>query len=185
MKSLAIGCFGVIIGIIIGAFAVFAAGFLLAPSVLPSSAAVPVLVPAGQSDISVSVSARYVDAEIQQAVIQTGLARQATTTLIAPNQLQVATTVPVTLLGESVPVDVTATMGLQVQNGRVLLSVDEINAEGISVPPSLVSSQIEQVRADGERTINQAVQSSLQGTSLHLASIRVLSNSLVLDLVSN
>ncbi len=184
MKSLTIGCLGVLIGIVIGALGVFAAGALLAPQLVPVNAAV-VPPTTSRPDMSVTVSDRYVDAQMRQAVIQTGLAQQATTTLLAPNQVRVATTVPIDLFGQPLVIDVSATMGLKVVNRRVVLSVDGITAEGINIPPSLVASPVEQVRANEEKTINQIVQQTLQGTRLHLINIRVLSDSVTLDLSSD
>jgi hypothetical protein len=139
---------------------------------------------ASRSDVTVTVGASYLNAQMQQIVKQTGLAKQATLTLVAPNLAQINATIETKILGQTISGNATARMRVLVQNGRVLLAVEKIDVSGIGVSQSLVAPVVEQFRAQAEDQINRALQRELQGTGLRLSNIRIASNEIAVDLVN-
>ncbi|MBI4789641.1 MAG: hypothetical protein HY782_21640 [Chloroflexi bacterium] len=151
--------------------------------VVNKASANPVII-TDRPDLSISASAAYVNTQIQPAIRSSGIAKQATITLAAPNYVIIAAPVSIKVLGQSLQLNATTTMGLKVQNGRALLTIEKVDANGMSVPAELLVSYLEPLRAQGEDQLNRLVQRSLQGTGLRLANLRVAPEAITIDLSS-
>jgi uncharacterized protein YpmS len=181
MKSLGVGCLSALGGLIIGIVLGFGMA-QMATNAAPPPLAAPAPSPNG-SDVSVTASAAFINSQLQQAVEQSGLGRQAKVTLISPNLIQVAATVDASaLIGVPVAVNATVSMRASVRNGRISLSVDKVDAGGVAVPPSVMGSMVEKMRALAEEQVNRMLQRALQGMSLHIVNVRVSPSSMTIDL---
>jgi hypothetical protein len=177
-----LGCIGAVLGVVIGAVVAFGIVQFVA-----SSNAEPTLVPvfpAGQSDVSITASAAYINSEFQQSIKQSGLAKQATITLISPNVIQVAAPVDASVFGFPISVNATVTLRVLVQRGRVVLAIEKLDAGGIAVAPSALGTDVEKMRASAEDQINRLAQRALQGSNLHVTNVRITSEGLTIDLMS-
>jgi hypothetical protein len=182
MRAMTIGCTAALVGLIIGAALVLGAVAVFAQqgTPLPSGG---VVVP-GQADVSISFSANYLNSQLQQVIKQTGLVKQATLTLAPPNIAQVVTTVNANILGQTVSTSVSIRMHATVVNGRVVLTVDNVDAGALGLAQGLVAPTVEQLRAQAETQINQMIQRNLQGTGLKPSNIRATTNDISLDLTA-
>ena len=178
MKSLGVGCIGAGLGLFGGLLLALGAFQMQAGS--NSLYAAPSSAPA---DVSITVSAEYINLQLQPAVQQSGLAQKMTLSLAAPDLVQVATTINANVFGFPVSVDVTVPIRVTVQAGRIVLTVDRVDAGGVPIPQSLLGSEVERMRALAEDQINRQAQRALQGTDLHIANVRVTSDDLTVDLV--
>ncbi len=182
MKEIAIGCIGAILGLVVGIVLTFGALSLL-PKTDPAEK-VASAVGASRADAMVTVSASYLNAQLQQIVKQTGLAKQATLTLVAPNIAQVVVAVDTKILGQTIAGNATARLRVSAQNGRVLLAIEKLDVSGIGVSQSLVSPMVEQLRAQAEDQVNKMIQRELQGTGLRLSNIRVTPSEIAAELAA-
>lgn len=178
MKTLAVGCLGLVVGLIAGA------GLILfmtsaAPKPTPTVAA-PIT--SGHPEVSITVSAAFAASQIQQAVRQSGIAKTAAVSFAAPNLIRIATNVEVSVLSVPLSIDVTVAMRVMVQKGRIVFTTDSVDAGGLTLPPSVTSSTIEPVRVQAEDEINRIVQRALQGTNLHVSNIRIAADVLTVEL---
>lgn len=181
MKGLGVGCIGAVLGLVVGAILVFAL------QILGSSAAPPVIVPtpsASQSDVTITVGAAFINSQLQQAVRQSGFGKQASMTLASPNLFRVAMVVDASTFGVPITVNAAVSMHVLVQGGRIVLTVDKVDAGGVAVPQMVIGPEIEKMRAQAEDEINRLVQRALQGSNLRVSSVRVTPNDLTVDLVS-
>ncbi|MBI5302601.1 MAG: hypothetical protein HY868_10720 [Chloroflexi bacterium] len=176
MKSLAIGCAGLVLGIIIGTVLAFGVNALFA-----SRAAENVVVPQplpGQPDVSVTTSTAYINAQIQPIARSSGLARQMTLTFSAPNLCRA---VVVSDLGAAVTLNATITLRVAVQNNRIVLTVQDTQVSGASIVQVVVSQQVEKIRAQAEEQINRQLQRALQGTGMRLVGINITPSDVTLQ----
>jgi hypothetical protein len=179
MKSFGVGCIGVVLGLFggsllaLGAFQLQAGGSPLYAA--PSNA---------QADVSITVSVEYINSQLQPAVQQSGLAQKMILSFAAPNILQVATTIDTNVFGFPVSVDVTVPIRVTVQAGRIVLTVDRVDAGGVPIPQALLGSEVERMRALAEDQFNREAQRALQGTGLQIVNVRMTSDTLTIDLVS-
>lgn len=179
MKAFTLGCLGLISGLVVGV--ALTVGFFAIGN--RAAAQMPTPIP-NASAVSVTASATYLNSVVQQAARQSGMLRNAAVALESPNIVKVAATVDVTVLGQRVNVNATATMRIAVKNNRITLAIEKIDAGTLPVPQSLVNSNLESLRAQAENQINTLVQRSLQGTNLRLSNIHVTPAELIVDLVS-
>lgn len=182
MRDLLLGCVSVIIGMFLGALLTVAAVMLLTGNRGSAGAITDPLLLPSRADIEISASAKYVTTQLQQMVRQGGLASQATVALVSPNQMRITAPVTIPLFGQPIQVNATVTMSLAVRNGRVALTVDNVDANGTSVPRSIWPPFVEAARAQAEDQLNRIVQQTLQGTGLRLTGIRITPDALTLDL---
>ena len=181
MKSFGAGCIGIILGLVVGIVLTFGVVQLMGSST--EQPTTPLTVATGAPDVSVTASLPFINSQLQQAVSQSGLGKQATVTLASPNGIQVAANVDASaLIGIPVTVNATMSMHVSVQNGRILLTVDKVDAGGVGVPQSLLGSTVEQMRALAENQINRMVQRALEGTTLHVVDVRVTPHAMTIDL---
>jgi hypothetical protein len=180
LKDLAIGCVSAMLGLLVGVLLMSGANLLLpsnsAPTVVP-----PPVIP-GQPDVSVTLSAAFVNSQVQQAVRQGGLARQATISLSAPNIVTAALVVDARVAGQTLALNATVTMRVSVRQGRIVLTVDKVDVGGVSAAQALVTQNIERIRAQAEDQINRLVAVSLQGTTFRVINVLVTPSDLTLQL---
>jgi hypothetical protein len=182
MKDLALGCLGAILGLVVGIALTFGVMSLLPKT--DSAEKVAAVVGASRGDVTITVSAKYLNAQLQQIVKQTGAAKQATLTLVAPNLAQINAVIETKILGQAVAGSVLARLRVSVQSGCVALAVEKIDVSGIGISPTLVAPLVEQVRAQAEEQINKVIQRELQGTGLRLSNIRVAPGEVAVDLTA-
>ncbi len=182
MKNSVLGCCGIIMGALVGALVMFAVLSYLNLQVLASPPAAQELLLPNRPDVTITASNTFLNPQLAQVIVKTGLVNQANVSLIAPNIIQVQSPVSVSLLGQSMTVDATVQMIVSVQRGRIVLTTGDVNASGIGVPPSMLGSDFERMRAMAENEINRELQLSLQGTQLVVSSIRVAPDALSVDL---
>lgn len=182
MKTVVPGCVGILAGLIVGIILGVGA---LSPLMRTDPFAAEMQAPLqSRGNVSVIVNAAFINSQVQQAARQTGLLKQATVTLEAPNVVQVVSVVDVTVLGQRISGNVLARMRATVNNGRIVLSVERVDGGSFPFGQTFVASSIESARAEAENQINLLVQRSLQGTGLRVSGIRMTSNEMALDLVS-
>jgi len=179
MKQLFTGCLGIILGLLIGIGVTFAALSLSSQQITPVEPA-PTL-SAARPDVSVSATTSFINSQIQPMIRQSGLLKQATVALDAPNIMRVVATVDVMVLGQRVTTNATATMRVAVKNNRIALAVEKIEMGNAAIPASLISGTVESLRALAEDQINRLVQRALQGTTLRLIGIAVAPNDLTMQ----
>lgn len=181
MRDLGIGCIGMLFGAFIGAALAFFATTFVSGGLRP----VPDPVSAPNAvDVTITANGRYVSTQVQQALAANGIAKQSTVSLVPPNRMQVSATTNVSFLGQSISVDTATTLSAAVQNGRVVVKVEKVDAGGISLPADLVGPMVERLRSQGETVLNRIIQQNLQGTGLKLTNIRVTSDAVAIDLSS-
>lgn len=182
MKSLAVGCTSALVGLVIGIVLAFGAWSLWLR--VESSAPTTPIVSTAHSDVTITVSAKYLNTQLQQLVKQTSVAKQATLTLVAPNSAQINTTIETRILGQAISGSAVARVRVAVQNNRVVLTIEKVDVSGIGISQSLVTPIVEQVRAQVEDQINKTIQRELQGTGLRLTNIRIAPNEIAIDLTA-
>lgn len=182
MKPAAFGCLGIILGLLIGAGVTFAALALSSKQVTPIAPA-PTL-SAARSDVSVSASAPFINSQVQPMVRQSGLLKQATLALDAPNIVRVNAAADVTLLGQRITANPTATMRAVVKNNRIVLTVEKIETGNVTLPAALVSGVVESMRAMAEDEINRQLTRALQGTGMRVVNVRMTPSDMTLDLTA-
>lgn len=181
MRDLLLGCVTVIIGMFLGALLTVAAVMLLRANDASATITDPVLLPS-RADVAITASSKYVTSQMQQMVRKGGLAAQATVALVAPNQVRITAPVTIPLFGQPIQVNATVTMSAAARNGRVVLGVDKVEANGMNVPREIWPPFVEAARAQAEDQLNRIVQASLRGTGLRLSGIRVTPDALTIDL---
>lgn len=182
MKNSVLGCCGIIMGALVGALVMFAVLSYLNIQVLARPPVAQELLLPDQPDVTITASNTFLNPQLAQVIVKTGLVKQANVSLIAPNIIQVQSPVSVSLLGQPMTVDATVQMFVSVQRGRIILTTGEVNASGIGVPSSMLGPDFERMRATAEDEINRETQRSLQGTRLVVSNIRVAPEALSVDL---
>lgn len=182
MKQIATGCLGIILGLLIGAGATYAVLSVASKQIMPVDPA-PTL-SAARADVSITASASFINSQVQPMVRQSGLLKQATITLDAPNIVRVNAAVDVTILGQRITANPTATMRVAVKSNRIALTVEKIDTGNATIPASLVGSTVETLRAMAEDEINRQLARALQGTNMRVVNVRVTPNDMTLDLSS-
>jgi len=182
MKTLAVGCLGAIVGLVLGILLTFGAWSLWTRT-NPSPQSAPIL-DASRGDVTLTISANYLNARLQHIVKQTGLVKQATLTLLAPDIAQINATMDAKILGQTISGSALARVRIAVQNGRVLLTIEKVDVSGIGISQSFVTPVIEQLRAQMEDQINKVIQRELQGMGLRLVNIQVMPNRVTVDLTA-
>lgn len=185
MRTAAFGCMSALIGVMIGALLVLTAALMVAPGLFQAKPPDDTVLLPDRPAVSVTASTQYLAQLMQPEIAKTGIARQATISLAPPNLIRIHSIEDFNLLGETVSVATTVTLGMTVQNGRIIVSVVGADAGGIEVPPELLRPLVEQLRAQGEQQVNAFVQQSLQGSRLRLSSIRIVAEGLTLNLDSS
>lgn len=182
MKSLAVGCTSALVGLVIGIVLALGAWSLFART----ESSVPTVPSADttRGDVTILVSAKYLNTQLQQLIKPTGLAKQATLTLVAPNLAQINVAIETRILGQTISGNATARVRVAVQHSRVVLAVEKVDVSGVGMSPALVTPIIEQVRAQVEDQINKTIQRELQGTGLRLTNIRITPNEIAIDLTA-
>ena len=173
--------FGLIIGIILGALAVFvfvALGSTRTPvnnNPLPSP---------GGAVIHVSVDSSFLNQELNNMLADQPQFSDAKPQLElkSPNAAALTANLPVDVNGRTLKVRPTVTMQFQVVDGKIQTHVTNINLGAISVPTALVKPQIDQMESLFESSVNRAVTSALAGSGLKLYSVSTSSDALTVDL---
>ncbi|MBI3538078.1 MAG: hypothetical protein HY070_11045 [Chloroflexi bacterium] len=183
MKNFTVGCAGFLLGVLFAVVVALSAFFFLgvgkSSPPAPENASSP-----GRADVTITFAASYLNAQLKQLMAKNAILKQPTSALAAPNLLKIAGVVDLTLGGQRVSANVTIAFQIAAKNSRVVLVVDSIDANGISVPQSLLGSTLDSVRTQAEDQINTLIQNSLKGTSLKLAAIRISASDLTLELTS-
>ncbi len=178
MRTLFVGCLGLIIGLIAGVGLVI---FATSTAFAPTPTITPPVAPA-RPEVSITVSAAFAASQVQQALRQGGIAKNAAITFAAPNVIRLVTTVEVNVLGLPLSVNANVGMRVTVQRGRIVLTTDSVDAGGLTLSPSLINSTVEPVRAQAEDEINRIAQRALQGSNLRVANIRIAADALTIEL---
>jgi hypothetical protein len=165
MKTPVIGCTGALIGLVVGILLTFAVNLFT-----PIGARVAPL-DSSQADVTITASAAFVNSQLPAFVKQTGLVKQATLNFMPPNLARIAATTDVSLFGQRIAINAMVTMQMRVENGRVVLTIDQVQAGGLNVPQSFANGFAENYRAQAEEQINRALTRALPGMSLRLISI--------------
>ncbi len=180
LKAFTVGCLGVVLGVLIGAASVVGVLLAVSPNVAQD---IPILT-SSQPDISVTVNSNVINSQTQPLIRQTGLLNQAAVILAAPNVIQVNGVTNLMILQQPVAINTTTTMRVSVRNGRVVLTVDKVDAGGIDLPASLYAQVVERNRAQIEDQLNRMMQRALQGLALHLSNIAVTPDGITLQFKS-
>ena len=176
-RNVLIGCFGMILGLCVGAGLTFGYFSIGTRQVIET----PIPVPSDKV-VTITTSAAYINTQVQQVAKQTNMLKQTTATLDVPNLIKVATVVDVTILGQRINTNATVMMRVAVKSNKVALSIDKIETGNVLVPQSLLNSTVENIRAQAETQINALVQRGLQGTGLKLVNIRMTPGEMNIDL---
>ncbi len=179
MKTLTLGCVGAMAGLVLGILLTLGASSLWTPTHVAQAMPIANVT---RGDVTITISAKYLDAQLQHIVKQTNLAKQATVTLVAPDRARVQATLDTNILGRTLSANTTIEVRLAVHNGRVALSVERIDVSGVGVARVLVTPLVNQWRAQAENHINTALQRELQRTGLRLTGLRITPSELVIEL---
>ncbi len=182
MKNLVLGCIGVIMGVVLGAIIMLVVLSFANINPLARPPAAEALLLTNRPDVTITASNTFLSPQLERAVVKSGLVKQASINLVAPNLIQVRSPVDVSLLGLPMTVDATVQMAVTVQRGRIILTTQSVEAGGFDVPPSTLGQDYERLRALAEDEINRDVQRSLQGTRLTVSNIRVAPDGMSVDL---
>lgn len=177
MRFVAIAVLGAIAGFIAG-IAITILGQNLFSKPLPVTA----LPPSTHPDLSITASATFVSSQLQPAMRQSGIAKNATVTFAVPNLVRVAAAQEVNVLGFTVTLNVTATLRVLLQNGRIVLKTESIDSGRLLIPQAPLDATVEQLRAQAEDQLNRVVQSALRGTNLHVSAIRMTESEMTVEL---
>ncbi len=182
MKNSVLGCCGVILGIALGAVVmVFVLSFVNVNAFAREPVAQEQLLP-NRPDVTITASNTFINPQLEQAIVKSGLAKQAHVSLVAPNIIRVESPVNVSFLGQLMTVDATVQMAVGVQGGRITLTTDKVEANGFGLSPSVLGQDFERQRKATEDEINREVQRSLEGTRLVVFDVRVAPEGLSVDL---
>lgn len=178
MRDLFVGCIGIVLGAMLVVILVLF-GMTFLNSSRPSFE--PVAQP-DRPDITITASGPFVSSQLQDAIKQSKLASLATVSLIPPNRFLVATVVTIGFAGRNVPVNTTETLSVRVVSGHAVLALDRVEVGGVDMPAEVVSPMVERMRVQSEDQLNRLISRNLQGTTLKLTNIRVVSDSVLIDL---
>ncbi len=183
MKSVFSGCSGFALGALFATTLIASALYLLiaGDSSADTRAPTPVSV---KPEVSVVVSAGYLNAQVKQIVNKSGGVKNPVVNLAAPNIVKVAGTLDLSLAGQRVSTNAALTFRVTVRNGRVVLVVDQTEAGGVAIPQTLIATALENMRAQIEEQINALAQSTLKGTALKLLNVRMTESTLTVELTS-
>jgi hypothetical protein len=179
MKSLGVGCLGTLLGLVLGVILLLAADLFVGTR--GSSDPVVQPVDSGQPDVTVVTRAAFLNTEFQAAVKQNNLARSATIAFSEPNAARISMPVDVTLLGQTLTVDASVSAHAIVQNGRIVVVVDNVDVGGMNVAGSLVKQPVERARVLLEGEMNRLMQQELQGTGFRLINLDASPESVTLQ----
>ncbi len=182
MRSFGFGCIGTALGLILGAMLAF--GSLQVTGATQAQSTVTPTPVVSQPDVTVTVSAAFLNSQLRQAARQIGMPQPTSLTLASPNLMQVTTSVDVSILGIPATVDANVSTRVSVQRGRIVLTVDKVSSGGIDIPQSLLGADVEKMRATAENQVNRLVQVALQGTGLHVTNVRMTPDAMSIDLSS-
>lgn len=182
MKNSVLGCCGVIMGIVLGAAVMLFAMSFVNINVLAREPVAQELLLPERPDVTITASSTFINPQLEQVIVQSGLAKEAHVSLVAPNIIRVESPVSVSFLGQPMTVDATVQMAVGVQRGRITLTTDKVEASGIGVPLSVLGEDFERLRGAAEDEINREVQRSLEGTRLVVSDVRVAPQALSVDL---
>ncbi len=182
MRNSVLGCCGVILGIVLGAAVMLFALPFLNINVLAREPVAPEALLPNRPDVTITASDSFVGPQLEKAMVKNGLAKQPHVSLIAPNIIRVESPVNVSFLGQVMTIDATVQMAVGVQGGRITLTMEQVEASGIGVPPSVLGQDFERQRKAAEDEINREAQSALEGTRLAVSAVRVAPDGLSVDL---
>ncbi len=177
MKTLLIGCFGLIVGLLVGiAFTMLGSNASSKPAPIAPSAR------SARPELAITASAPFVSSQLQQALRANGIVKNAIVTLATPNLIRIVASTDVKVLGFQITLDANVAMRLSVQNGRIVLKTDSVDMGGFPVPQGTLDSTVEQLRAQAEDQMNRVAQSALRGTNLRVSDIRMTENDMTVEL---
>jgi hypothetical protein len=173
--------FGAVFGIIIGAAAAvylsmqggMGHAYVQAPAPEP-----------GRAVIHLSIDQAYLNQQLINTLagqpefkgLQPTLATQ------APNIVIVTAEVEVTVGNNKIKVRPTVTMQVYVEAGRIRTRVAGVNIGDLSVPATLVQTQIDQIERVTEEQANGLAAAGLAGTGLKIISVSASNTGLLVDL---
>ncbi len=182
MKNSILGCGGAILGIVLGAVVILVALSFANVRALAREPVAQELSLSSRPDVTITASDTFIKPQLEQAIVKSGLAKQARVSLVAPNIVRVESPVSVSIFGQSITIDAMVQMAVAVRSGRITLTADKVEASGLPVPPSALGHDFERLLGATEELINREAQSSLQGTELVISDVRVAPEGITVDL---
>ncbi|MBI3914046.1 MAG: hypothetical protein HY327_07655 [Chloroflexi bacterium] len=169
-------------GILIGVALAFGANFFMQSDAKTFAVTPAPPINSAKTDVSIVIAANYLNTQFKQLIPKNTVIKQPSVALAAPNILKLTGVFDLTLGGQRVSANATISMQVAVQKGRVVLTVDKIEAGGVNVPSSFIGSALDSIRAPMEDQINSVIANSLKGTALKLTNVRATANDLTIDL---
>lgn len=186
MKQLRIIVLGIVALVGIGACAL-AGTFITAPTATPQTSVqgAPPLQPAAtqpsdNADMTVTLSERYLNRTIAQGLAQGGQVQSAELDIHSGAIVDVNAVVQV---NSQLRLSPKVTMLLEVQNGRIVVTVQKVDVGGFGVPNSLIEPQVAQLKETAETNLNAQLANLAASTGLKLQVLSTTENSLTLFFV--
>ncbi len=130
------------------------------------------------SDMTITLSERYMNRQVGLGVPPSGQVSNVTLDLHSGATADVNATVRVSSF-LSLPVKLN--LSLTVVGGRIVITVQNVAVGGFGVPTSLVETQISELKTSGERELNRQFAAMEQSAGLKLKSLATTESSLTLS----
>lgn len=177
----------IIVGIVLGALIVLCAGAAaVATGVVPLTVpppqtqvqASPPLQPLSQSpidaDLTITLSERYLNKQISKGLPQGGSISDVVVDVRAGGNALVTAT---TRVNNFLTLRPQVTIQAGQQNGRIVITVLQVNAGGFNVPSSMIEPQIAQLKTDAENALNRALVDPQNAAGMTLREVSTTDNS--------
>lgn len=132
------------------------------------------------ADLTLTVSERYLNRQLSQGLPQDGAVQDTRLDLHANNLADVLATVEV---NSSLTVRPKLSLALSIQNGRMVINVQQIDVGGFDVPQSWIEPQIAALKQTTEREFNRQFTDLEKSSGLKLLSLSTSENTLTLHFV--
>lgn len=143
-------------------------------------AAAPVPAQVQNPDMTITLSERFMNQQLQAGMPSNGDVRDVSLDLHTGNRADVNSSITVSFFGSNIDLRPRAALFLSVQNGRVTITVGQIDVGGFGIPSSLVESQAAQLRQTAEQQLNQQLTQFTATTGLKLQSAATSEDSVTL-----
>ena len=137
------------------------------PTSMPSPLAVQ---PGTAPDMSLTLGEHFLNVQVIKAMPNDGTVRNVSLDVHPGNRADVRATVDVNILGAIVTVNPIATVTMKVENGRIVISVDQVSVGGLNVPSALVAPQVNKLKATAENELDSQLATIEANTGLKLKS---------------
>lgn len=139
----------------------------------------PQLAQTQPSDLTITLSERLLNQQVNRGLATGADVRDVTIDLHSGNRADFSASLDVVVFTR-ITVRPRASVLLTLQNGRVALTVQQVDIAGIGIPSNLIESQISNLRTNGENLLNQQLALISANSGLILRSVSTTETDLTL-----